>query len=151
MKPLRVAHVLASFDVGGLQKGVVTLVNGSNPQRFQHLVVSLGGGDDMAPRLETGELVSLGCELGRRRSMIRPLVRILRGFRPDVVHTRNWPTFAEGWMARRLARVPHHVHGYHGRDTHVARGFPLKRRALGKFLTRFTDRIIEVTADSIFF
>ena len=39
-RPL-IAHVLYSFDVGGLENGVVNLINHMPPERFRHVVVAL--------------------------------------------------------------------------------------------------------------
>lgn len=140
---IRVAHVVASFDVGGLQKGVVNIVNLSRACR--HLVVSFGPGLAMAERLRQGDVETLGLEPGQRRSLAGALRDVLRRFGADVVHTRNWPTLVDGWRARRKARTGAHVHGYHGRDASGARGFGWKRRVVGRVLTRSLDAVVTLT------
>ena len=140
---IRVAHVVASFDVGGLQKGVVNIINRS--RGCQHLVVSFGPGLAMADRLDHGDVESLGLEPGQRRSLAAALRDVLQRFGADVVHTRNWPTLVDGWRARRRARTASHVHGYHGRDASGARGFGWKRRLIGRALTRSLDAVVTLT------
>ncbi|MAG57458.1 MAG: hypothetical protein CMJ83_14295 [Planctomycetes bacterium] len=142
---IRIAHIVASFDVGGLQKGVVNLINRTDAGTFTHLVLSLGPGMAMAERLTVGEAESLGVSTGERRSLARAIAERIRQFGADVVHTRNWPTFADGCRARRRAKIKAHIHGYHGRDASGAVGFGWKRRIVGKILTRFTDRIVVLT------
>ena len=140
---IRIAHVVASFDVGGLQKGVVNIVNLS--RECQHLVVSFGPGLAMAEHLRHGDVETLGLEPGQRRSLAGSLRDVLQRFGADVVHTRNWPTLVDGWRARRKARTGSHVHGYHGRDASGARGFGWKRRVIGRALTRSLDAVVTLT------
>ena len=39
-RPL-VIHVVYSFDVGGLENGIVNLINRMPPERFRHMIVAL--------------------------------------------------------------------------------------------------------------
>ena len=142
---IRVAHVVASFGVGGLQKGVVNVVNRSDASAFDHLIVSVGPDLAMADRLERGRVETLGLASGEKGSLGKALAGLLRGFGADVVHTRNWPTLVDGWRARRRARTRAHIHGYHGRDAAGAHGFGWKRRVVGRCLTRFVDSVVVLT------
>lgn len=142
---IRVAHVVASFGVGGLQKGVVNVVNKSDASTFEHLIISIGPELAMADRLERGSVETLGLASGQKGSLGKALGEMLRRFGADVVHTRNWPTLFDGWRARRRAQVCAHVHGYHGRDAAGAHGFDWKRRLLGRWITRFVDAVVVLT------
>lgn len=42
MPPIRVAHVIYSFGIGGLEKGIATLINHGSPD-VDHVVISLTG------------------------------------------------------------------------------------------------------------
>jgi len=75
------------------------------------------------------------------------LYRIIRDFRPQVVHTHAAKAGLLGRLAARLARVPVVVHTYHG---HVLRGYfgPVKTavfRALEALLSPFSDALIAVS------
>ena len=48
------------------------------------------------------------------------IVRIIREFRPDIVHTHKAKAGVLGRIAARLAGVPATVHTYHG---HLLRGY----------------------------
>ncbi len=75
------------------------------------------------------------------------LYRIIRDFRPQVVHTHAAKAGLLGRLAARLAGVPVVVHTYHG---HVLRGYfgPVKTavfRALEALLSPFSDALIAVS------
>lgn len=75
------------------------------------------------------------------------LYRVMREFRPTVVHTHTAKAGFVGRIAARLARVPVVVHTFHG---HVLRGYfgPLKTalyRGLERLLARWSDVLIAVS------
>lgn len=144
MSALRVAHLVASFEVGGLQKGVATLVNAGSAD-VEHLVISMSPDAPMAERLSRGRVETLGVPFGERAGLGPRVAALLRSFRPDVLHTRNWPTLVDGSRARKLARVAVHVHGHHGRDAATAGGFGWKRRLAGRLLSRRLQRVVTLT------
>ena len=41
MPPPLIAHVLFRLDVGGLENGLVNLINNMPPERYRHAVISL--------------------------------------------------------------------------------------------------------------
>jgi glycosyltransferase involved in cell wall biosynthesis len=75
------------------------------------------------------------------------LLRLMRRFRPHVVHTHTAKAGTLGRLAARLAGVPVVVHTYHG---HVFHGYfsPRKSRiflAIERMLARWTDRLLTVS------
>jgi glycosyltransferase involved in cell wall biosynthesis len=77
----------------------------------------------------------------------REIVRIIRDFRPHIVHTHTTKVGILGRLAAVLCRVPIILHTFHG---HVFSGYfsdPVSLMIVGfeRFLTRFTDRIITLT------
>lgn len=142
---VHVAHLVTTFDTGGLQNGIVNLVNHGDPERVRHTILSLRGRTGLADRLLRGDVVSLDLGEGRHAAAWRIIAERLRELAPDVLHTRNWGTYPDGILAARRAGVGRRVHGFHGRDLANAHGEGLKRRILGKFLSWATDRIITLT------
>lgn len=142
---VHVAHLVTSFDMGGLQNGVVNVINGSDPDRVRHTVVSMRDELDLRERLQRGDVVTADIPEGRRPGAYRTIAAALREIGPDVLHTRNWGTYPDGILAARRAGVRHRVHGYHGRDLANAGSEKLRRRLTGKFLAAFTDRFITLT------
>ena len=57
---IHVAHLVTSFDMGGLQNGIVNLVNHSDPSRLRHTVIAMKGEVrcvyEVSPDIESSEL-----------------------------------------------------------------------------------------------
>jgi hypothetical protein len=107
---------------------------------------------DMARQkgIEVEQLGGLGREIRPLADLFTlwQLYRVLREWRPTIVHTHTAKAGVLGRIAARLAGVPVVVHTYHG---HVLRGYfgPLKTaffRRLETALNRVTDVAITVSA-----
>ncbi len=114
--PVRVMHVMYALQPGGMEFGVVKVVNGLDPGRVQSSICSTAPAvGDMksfvAQRVPVFELVRRG---GNDPALVWRLFKLFRRERPHIVHTHAWGTLVEGLLAARLARVPVVVHGEHG-------------------------------------
>lgn len=112
---VRVMHVVFAFHPGGMELGVLKLVNGLDPRTVRSAVCST------RPARELGSLLAPHVplfELRRRDGndprLVWQLYRLFRRERPHIVHTHAWGTLVEGLVAARLAGVPAVVHGEHG-------------------------------------
>ncbi len=116
-RPL-VTHVLYSFDVGGLENGVVNLINHMPPERFRHAVIALAQcAPDFCQRVQRAdvEFISLHKPPGHGIKLYPRFYRLCRQLRPAIVHTRNLAAL-EFAVPAALAGVPARVHGEHGWD-----------------------------------
>lgn len=156
-RPL-VAHVVYRFAVGGLENGVVNLINHLDPTRWRHAVVAMTEVDPaFARRVRHAdvEFVALHKPPGHAYALYPGLWRLWRRLRPAIVHTRNLAAL-EAQLPAWLAGVPGRVHGEHGRDVDdlhgTSRRHLLARRlykpfvqhtiALGQELSRYAlDRV----------
>ena len=162
-RPL-VAHVVYRFDVGGLENGVVNLVNRLPADRFDHAIVALTQVGDFRRRV-TRERVTfhaLDKPPGHGVAIYRDLYRLFRKLKPTVVHTRNIAA-SEAQLPAMLAGVPVRVHGEHGwevqdvaggkRTHHLQRRLmrPLIHRhvALSGEIRRYLERRVGVPSDAI--
>src|SRR5262245_65882349 len=90
MTPFVVAHVVRSLEVGGLENGVVNVVNAAAPD-IRHVIVCLRGAGALSARLHRGvDVMSLGKRDGHDFMAFLRLVRLLRRIGPAIVHSRNW-------------------------------------------------------------
>ena len=139
---LLVAHVVYRFDVGGLENGVVNLVNRLPPERFRHVIVALTEVTDFRHRILRDDVryVSLHKLPGHGVRQWPALVRTFRELRPDIVHTRNLAPL-EAMLPAWLAGVPARVHGEHGWDVGDLDGsnrrHRLTRRLYRPFVTHY--------------
>jgi sugar transferase (PEP-CTERM/EpsH1 system associated) len=123
-----VVHLLFRFDTGGLENGVVNLINHMPKSAYRHAVIAL---TQVAPEFsrriqrDDVELLALGKAPGHAVSLYPGLLRLFRQLRPAIVHTRNLAAL-ECQLVSAAAGVPVRIHGEHGRDSDDPDG--LRRR-----------------------
>lgn len=141
-----VVHVVNSLSIGGLENGVVNLVNDPESS-FRHTVVCMSTGGPLRERLRPDvEVHTLEKRSGRDLGARIRLVRLLRRLRPEIVHSRNWATF-DAVLAARLARVPMVVHGEHGRDINDPEGRNGRRNRWRRRLSPVVTQFVAVSED----
>ena len=115
--PPRIVHVVHRLAVGGLENGVVNLINHLPPERFRHAIVCMTTSTDFAKRIGRTDVPIVALEKAPGHSFLlqRQLYQAFRDLAPTVVHTRNMSTL-EAQLAAMFARVPVRIHGEHGWD-----------------------------------
>lgn len=116
-RPL-IAHVVFRFDIGGLENGVVNLINRLPADRYRHAVVALTEITDFCRRIERDDVqyLALSKPPGQGLWQTGRWCAAFRALSPAIVHTRNIGAL-EAQLAARLADVPGRVHGEHGWDS----------------------------------
>lgn len=133
--------------MGGLENGVVNLINRSNPERFEHEVCCLKAtGAAMNRLVRRPPLFEMDKREGNDWRMMLRLIRLMRARRPDIVHTRNWGG-VDAIVAAKLAGVRCVVHGEHGWNLDDPRGRNLRRRQIRRLLSPAVRRFVAVSAD----
>src|SRR3990172_4252284 len=89
-RPL-IAHVIHRLDVGGMENGLVNLINRMPGDRYRHAVVSLTDSTRFADRISRGDvpIVTLRKKPGQDPGLHWRLFQTFRRLRPTIVHTRN--------------------------------------------------------------
>ncbi len=147
-QPPLIAHVLYRFDTGGLENGVVNLINHMPPQAYRHVVVAMTEVTDFRHRLTNPavDCIALHKGPGQGAKLYPRLWRLLRQLRPAVVHTRNLGAL-EMQPAAWAARVPVRVHGEHGRDVDDLDGTNRHQQRLRRLYSPFVHRYIALSQD----
>jgi sugar transferase (PEP-CTERM/EpsH1 system associated) len=115
-KRIHVQHVVLSLQPGGLENGVVNVVNRLSSDRFQSSICCLKHAGEFAARLSVGTSVyEMGSQGGINPWLPFRLARLFRKTRPDIVHTRNAESFYYGFLGAKLAGIRCVVHSEHGR------------------------------------
>ena len=143
-RPIRVLHVLHTFSAGGLENGVVNIINHS-PDHVIHELCFLSSAGEFLARLERRVVYH---ELHKRDGNdVRTLLRLRQLFQRrdiDIVHTRNWAAF-DGVLAACFTRRPILVHGEHGRDVTDPEGLVKRRNIARRALAFRTRRFVAVS------
>jgi sugar transferase (PEP-CTERM/EpsH1 system associated) len=114
-EPVRVAHLLWRLGVGGMEVGVVKLVNHLDRRRISSRICSFNPADSLKYNLASDvPLYEFRRRKGNDPRLVWQLYRRFLHDRPHIVHTHRWGTLLEGLIAARMARVPVVVHGEHG-------------------------------------
>jgi len=147
MQPL-ICHIVYRLDYGGLENGLVNLINTMPQGAFQHVIISLTEITDFAQRItcDDVELVALGKSPGKDPNCYFRLFSVLRKLRPDIVHTRNLGTLDCQFIAF-LAGIRHRIHGEHGWDVHDPNGATPRYVRMRRLLDRFVDRYIVLSGE----
>ena len=141
-RAVRVMHVVYSLEPGGMEFGVVKLVNGLDRSRVRSAVCATSPGGALRSLVASHVPVF---ELRRRRGndprLVWDLFKLFMREQPHLVHTHAWGTLVEGLVAARLARVPLVVHGEHG--TLQLKSHQLRVQRLGWALV---DQVLSVSS-----
>lgn len=143
-----IAHVVYRFDIGGLENGVVNLINRIPEDRFRHAIISLTDYTDFSSRIRRKdvELVALHKPPGNSIKLHFQLWDLFRKLKPAIVHTRNLAAL-EAQAAAALAGIKVRVHGEHGRDVNDLNGSNRRYQWIRRFYRPFVQHYIALSHD----
>jgi len=145
-RPL-VVHVVHRFAVGGLENGVVNLVNRMPAAAWRHAIVALTEVDHefrARIRREDVTFIALHKRPGHLLGLYPALFRIFRELRPAIVHTRNLAAL-EATVPAWAAGVPVRVHGEHGWDVSDLDGSRRRYRLVRRVYRPFVHRYVALS------
>lgn len=162
-RPL-VMHIVYRFDTGGLENGIVNLINHMPTGAYRHAVLALTEVTDFRHRIRHEGIPTLALNKppGHGLWQYPKLFRLFRQLRPAVVHTRNLAAL-EAVVPAWAAGVPVRIHSEHGREgrdlgagatryDHVRklyRPFVSHYIALSKDLETYLSRAVSVPAGQL--
>jgi len=147
-QPPLVVHIIHSLGTGGLENGLVNIINRTPPERYRHAIVCLTESGEFAGRITVPgvEVVALHKRPGHDLGLYWRVWQTLRRLRPAIVHTRNLSTLEMQFVAALLPGVKR-VHGEHGRDVFDLDGTNHKYNLLRKAARLVVQRYIAVSKD----
>jgi len=115
-RPL-VAHVIHHLVTGGLENGLVNLINHLPEAHYRHAVVCMTNYSDFRLRIGRADVTVHAMHKGPGLDwrVQRNLLRLFRELRPAIVHGRNLSAL-DALLPAALAGVRIRIHGEHGRD-----------------------------------
>lgn len=146
-RPL-IVHVIHRLDFGGLENGLVNLINRMPAQRYRHAIVCLTTYTDFAKRIQRDDvqLVALNKKSGKDLGCYWRFAKTLRRLKPSIVHTRNLGTLDMQFIAA-LCGVRGRVHGEHGWDVYDLNGQNPRYLRLRRWARRVVHRYVAMSRD----
>lgn len=144
-----VVHIVHRLDYGGLENGVVNLINRMPVSRYRHAVLCLSGySAEFRNRLASAdvEVLSVDKRPGKDLLAYGRVWRTLRHLRPAIVHTRNLGTIDMQWIAA-AAGVAGRVHGEHGWEAADPTGRSIRARRIRRACRPVIQRYIAMSKD----
>jgi sugar transferase (PEP-CTERM/EpsH1 system associated) len=140
--PIRILHVVDTLNTGGLEMGVVKLIQRMDPHRFEHVVCAVRDLGTLSERIASQgvEMMCLNKTVPGLSFQMGAFARRIREVKPHIVHSRNWGTI-EAVVAGRWVGSCKVVHSEHGIESD--RLLDLRRR-------RWFRRVAYELADRVF-
>ena len=143
-----IAHVVFRFDTGGLENGVVNLINHLPRDAYRHAVIALTDITDFRRRVLRADVqfIALQKPAGHAYRLYPRLFKLFREMRPAIVHSRNLAaleTVVPAWAAG----VPIRIHGEHGRDMLDLHGANRRYQWVRKLYRPFVTHYIALSRD----
>lgn len=143
---IRILHVIPSLDVGGMENGVVNVINVLPADRFEHHVACLLHTGPLAERIR-GRAGVTEMHAGRHDPIATlRLARTILRYRPHIVHARNWNAWPDAAAACAITGIGRLVWSIHGWTTDQRM---TRMRALAcRQLARSTHQLCGVCLDA---
>jgi len=147
-RPL-VLHVMYRFDTGGLENGIVNLINHMPADAYRHAVLALTEVTDFSRRIRRSDVdfISLSKPPGHGVWQYRKLFKLFRQLRPAVIHSRNLAALEVQFPAW-AAGVPVRIHGEHGWDVGDVDGSNVTYQRIRRVYKPFVHHYLALSRDS---
>ena len=144
--PIRIMHFVDGLAKGGLENGLVNLIERLDPRRFEHVVCAIRQLGPNADRLPADRVRVICLRKSDSDSPIQvgSCVREIREVQPDNVNSRNRGA-VEAVVAGRWVRSCAVVHSEHGLDADTSEKESWRRRAFRRVAFELADRVLSVS------
>lgn len=148
---VHIAHLVYSFRVGGLENGIVNLINTLPQDNLKHSIICLTDYDPAffsRIKAKNVSIYRLNKGAGQDLAMFWRLFTLLRQLKPTVVHSRNLATL-EGQLLAALLRIPLRIHGEHGWDMADLAGANRRYLWLRRLVKPWIHRFIALSCEGL--
>ena len=147
-QPPLICHIIYRLAIGGLENGVVNLINNLPADKYRHAVICVTESSDFRSRIQRPDVAihEIHKGAGKDFGAYHRMWSILKELRPRLVHTRNLPALdmvAPAW----LAGARRFVHSEHGLDRLELDGNNFRYNALRRTSRAVVDRYVTVSRD----
>ena len=143
-----IAHVIFRLGTGGLENGVVNLINNLPTEKYQHCVICMTDFTDFRHRIKKDDVnvYCLNKKPGQDIAVYWRLWKLLRKIKPDILHTRNLSAL-EALLPGAMAGIKYRIHGEHGRDMDDVKGINPRYVFLRRLFRPLVMRYIPMSKD----
>lgn len=136
------------FDTGGLENGIVNLINHMPADAYRHAVLAMTEVTDFSQRIRRTdvEFIALRKPSGHGLWQYPKLFKLFRQLRPQIVHSRNLAAL-EAQVPAWAAGVPVRIHGEHGRDANDLDGNNLTYQRMRRCYKPFVQHYVALSRD----
>lgn len=136
-QPPLIVHIIYRLGVGGLENGLVNLINRMPTERYRHAIICLADSTDFSKRIRQPDVAiyEIHKKPGQDGRSFLKVYKLIKQLKPEIVHTRNLAAI-EYQLCAFWAGVPFRVQGEHGWDVFDPEGNNVKYRWL-RFLLGF--------------
>lgn len=141
-----IVHVIYQLGVGGLENGLINIINTMQADAYRHTIICLTYSTDFEKRLTRSDvqIYSLHKQAGQDWGSFVKMYRLLKQLKPSIVHTRNLSAI-EYQIPALLAGVKHRIHSEHGWDVFDPDGNNKKYQWLRRLMKPFIGHFIALS------
>ena len=142
-KKIHIAHIINSFEMGGLEKLLVYFLKELDHNRFKSSVIGLENIGDLKSSFESLKVsvFALQKRKGTDLSLIKKISQIIKEQNIHLIHTHNLGSHFYGSLAAIMSGLKPRVHSQHGIETH----FGIKEYLKHQYLNNKNDYFICVS------
>ena len=146
-RPL-ILHVIHHLVIGGMENGLVNLINRMPQEYLRHAVACIEDYSDFRQRISRADTEVFALHRSKTGvwKMRKELFQLCRSLQPRVVHSRNLSGL-DVLAPARLAGVRHCIHGEHGWDVSDLDGTRWRPAILRRIHSPLVDRYVVVSKD----
>lgn len=147
---IHIVHYVWGFHTGGLENGIVNLINRLPAAQYRHSIVCQKGHDPVFfARIShpATQVYHLDKQDGLDLALHWRLLQLLRQLKPDVFHSRNLSTM-EGQLVAALLGVPLRIHGEHGWDVNDLAGSNQKYQRIRRWVKPLVHQFVALSTEA---
>lgn len=145
---MNILHIIYKLDTGGLENGLINLINHLPRHQYQHTILSLTTASEFKKRIQNKNvtIICLNKDPGPLHLYYRKIWKIIRQINPDIVHTRNLSAI-ECQIVAAFSKIRYRIHSEHGRDIGDIQGTNRKNIVLRRLMKPFIHHFIALSYD----
>jgi sugar transferase (PEP-CTERM/EpsH1 system associated) len=144
--PPLILHVIHHLVMGGMENGLVNLINNMPQSKYRHAIICIEDYSDFRHRISRADVEVVALHRSRIGTwkLRQRIYQLCRAMKPVLLHSRN-QSGLDALLPARLAGVKHCIHGEHGWDVDNIDGRNWKPNLLRRLHSPLVDRYVTVS------